>query len=308
MGDHQRAAALNRARQKRHRERLRTPEIIEEDMTVDILKRNGYAVDTAGMIEPYRRHAVDALVSWDRDIVPSRPLRYGHQHLAIIQINTSDAKLVDAVVTALDEPGALVGANDAGAVLVFRIGDSGYGFEVGTPPTAAHEFVTSDGKAGLFTATAHAEPLNTAAYEWRDGRSPMSVHAMLLPVMHLDVAQAACGAVEEYLRENGGRFGPVPPETFSERVMRERAERKAAGIVDEPPETPEEAQERADDALVKAHPTLRPTDGIQGLHVDQARKRIEGRKAAKAAEKKQQADAAAKAKFKELQAKLGNVT
>lgn len=300
MGDRQREAALNRARVQRHREKLRTPEVIEEDQTMDILKRQGYAVDAAGMIEPYRRHESDRLVSWDRGLVPSRPLRYGHQHLAIIRIDTSESKLVDAVVTALDEPGALVGANDAGAVLVFRIGDSGYGFEVGTPPAAAHEFVTSDGKAGLFTATAHAQPLDVAAFTWRDERSPLNTHLMLLPHMHLEISQNAHAAVGAFLQKNGGRFGPLTlPETPMERMLREY---RARGPVVEI--TPEEA----DEALVAANPDLRPTDGIQGLHVDQARKRIEGREAAKAAEKKQQADAATKARFKEIQAKLGNVT
>jgi hypothetical protein len=301
----QREAALNRARVAKHRVKMRTPEVIEEDRTMEILKRQGYAVDTDGMIEPYRRHESDALVSWDRGLVPSRPLRYSHQHLAVIQINTSDSKLVDAVVATVDEPCALVGISKAGAVLVLRIGDSGYGFEIGSPPTAAHEFVTSDGKAGLFTATAYAQPLDVAAYVWRDERSPLNTHVMMLPPMHLDIAQAASGAVGDYLRDNGGRWGPLvlPEDPMQASIRRGRALMAARAET-----TPEEAAARADEALLATHPTLRPTDGIHGLHVDQARQRIEGRKAAKAAEKKQQADAAAKAKFKELQARLGNPT
>jgi hypothetical protein len=268
---------------------------VQEDQTMDILRRQGYSVSDVGLILPYLRHPSDALVSWDRG-VPSRPLRWGHTHLGVIRIDTSDAKLVDAVVTALDEPGALVGTKGTGAVFVFRIGDA-YGFEVGTPTQAAHEFVTSDGKAGLFTSSGSALTVDVAAFTWKDGRSPLTVHVMLLPPMHLDVAQAACGAVSEYLRENGGRFGPVPPEDPTQRMLREWRARRAAGVVDE---TPEEAAAREDEALVVANPGLRPTDGIQGLHVDQARKRIEGREAAKSAEKKQQADAAAKAKLKAL--------
>jgi hypothetical protein len=299
MGKEQREAALNRARVAKHREKLRTPEVIEEDQTMDILKRQGYAVDTDGMIEPYRRHESDALVSWDRGLVPSRPLRYSHQHLAVIQINTSDSKLIAAVIAAVDEPGCLVGTSKAGAVLLFRAGP-GYGFEVGSPPQAAHEFVTSDGKAGLFTATAYAQPLDVAAYVWSNERTPLNTPLLLLPPMYVDIAQAAFDAVGVYLRQNGGRFGPLTlPESPLERIMREQAARGPVAEI-----TPEEADER----LVAAHPDLRPTDGIQGLHVDQARKRIEGRKAAANAEKKQQADAAAKANFKELQARLGNVT
>jgi hypothetical protein len=289
---------------RKMRARLATPEVIEEDQTMEILRRNSYAIDTAGMIEPYRRHPSDALVSWDRGLVPSRPLRYRHSHLGIIRIATSDAKLVDAVVTALDEPGALVGISKAGAVLVFRIGDA-YGFEVGSPPAAAHEFVTSDGKAGLFTATVYAEPLDVAAYVWRDERSPLNTHVMMLPPMHLDVAETAWDAVGVYLRENSGRWGPLvlPEDPMQASIRRGRAIMAARAAI-----SPEEAEARADEALVAANPDLRPTDGIQGLHVDAARKRIEGRKAAKAAEKKQQADAAAKVKFKELQARLGNPT
>jgi hypothetical protein len=298
MGKEQREAALNRARGAKHREKLRTPEVIDGDETMEI-KRNGYAVDTAGNIEPYRRHNSDALVSWDRGLVPSRPLRYGHQHLAVIQINTSDSKLIAAVIAAVDEPGCLVGTSKAGAVLLFRAGP-GYGFEVGSPPQAAHEFVTSDGKAGLFTATAYAQSLDVTSWVWRDDRSPMNTHLMLLPPMYVDISQAAFDALGVYLRQTGGRLGPLTlPETPMERMLREY---RARGPVVEI--TPEEA----DEALVVANPGLRPTDGILGLHVDAARKRIESREAAKAAEKKLQADAAAKAKFKELQARLGNVT
>jgi hypothetical protein len=287
---------------RKMRARLAAPESIEEDMTHDILRRNGYAVDTAGMIELDRHHSSDALVSWDRG-TPSRALRYGHQHLAVIQINTSDAKLIDAVVAALDDEPCLVGANDAGAVLVFRVGPS---YAVDSSPQAADEFVTADGKPGLLTTDAQA--IDVAAYAWRHERSPLSTHLMLLPPMHADIVQAASGVVSVYLRQNGGRFGPLTlPESPFERRVRENRARIAAGVVDETP-TPEEAAALADEALVAAHPDIRPTDGVHGLAVDAARKRIEGRKAEKIAEKKQQATVAAKAKMKELQALAGNAT
>ena len=187
MGNRQREAALNRARVQRHRDKLRTPEIIEEDMTHDILRRNGYAVDTAGMIELDRHHPSDALVSWNRG-VPSRALRYGHTHLGIIRIDTSDAKLIDAVVAALDDEPCLVGANVAGAVLVFRMGPS---YAVDSSPQAADEFVTADGKPGLLTTDAQA--IDVAAYAWRHERSPLNTHLMLLPPMHADIVQAEIG-------------------------------------------------------------------------------------------------------------------
>jgi hypothetical protein len=279
---------------------LAAPEIIEEDQTMDILRRNGFAVDTGGMIEPYRRHASDALISWDRG-TPSRPLRFGHTHLGVIRIDANDSKLIAAVVAAVDEPGCLVGTSKADAVLVFRIGLS-YAFEVGSPPQAAHEFVTADAKAGLFRTDTQA--LDVAAYTWLNERSPLNTPLMLLPPMHADISWSAFDALRTFVEANGGRFGPVPPEGPIERMLRERAERRAAGVVDEPEETDEEKDER----LVAANPDLRPTDGIRGLHVDAARKRIEARKEAERATKKQQAAAAAKAKLKELQARLGNAT
>ena len=157
----------------------------------------------------------------------------------------------------------MVGTNDAGAVLVFRIGGA-YGFEVSTPPAAAHEFVSA-GKAGLFTSTVNAEPLNTAAYEWRDGRSPLTVHVMLLPPIHVEIAETAFDALTTYLKENSGRLGPLTlPETPMDRMLREYRERGPRVEM-----TPEEA----DKALVARNPDLRATDvACQGLHMDAARK------------------------------------
>jgi hypothetical protein len=295
----------SKERTRRYRERLAMPEVIEEDQTMEILRRNGYAVDTAGMIEPYRRHPSDALVSWDRGM-PSRALRYGHTHLGVIRIDTGEssqrAALIAAVVAAVDEPACLVGTSKASVVLVFRIGDS-YEFQTrqgsGIPTQGAHEFVL-DAKPGLFTATADAQPLDVAAYVWLNERSPLNTPHYALPPMHADISQSAFDAVGVFLRQNGGRFGPLAlPETPLERIMREQAARGPVAEI-----TPEEADER----LVAANPNLRPTDGVQGLLVDAARKRIEGRKEAKTAEKKQQATTAAKAKMKELQALAGNPT
>jgi hypothetical protein len=261
---------------RKMRARLAAPEIIEEDQTMEVLRRNGYAVDTAGNIEPYRRHPSDALVSWDRG-TPSRSLRYGHQHLAVIRIDTSESKLIDAVVAAVDEP-CLVGTNDAGAVLVFRVGPS---YAVGGSLQAAEEFVTADGKPGLFT-TADTSPLDVAAFTWRNERSPLNTPLMLLPPMYVDITQAASGAVGVFLRENGGRWGPaVLPESPMERLLREQAARGPAVEI-----TPEEADEK----LVAANPNLRPTDGTLGIRVSQARARIADRKQeAQSAEKTQKA-------------------
>lgn len=302
----QREAALNRARVQRHREKLRTPEIIEEDMTMEILRRNGYAVDTAGMIEPCRggRPVPNSL---------GPTPRWTHTHIAVVRIGASEspqrAALIAAVVAAVDEPGCLVGTGKDGAVLVFRISGDGYAFEPRygyASAQAEYEFML-DAKPGLFATV--GGPLDVAAYTWLNERSPLNTPLMMLPPIHTDISQSALYALSDFMKANGGRFGPEQPEGPIERLMRERAERRAAGtLVDEPEETDEEAAARADDALVKANPNLRPTDGIQGLRVDAARKRIEGRKEAERAEKERKKVAAGKAKMKELQAQAGNPT
>ncbi|HEX3912223.1 MAG TPA: hypothetical protein VHW71_01840 [Steroidobacteraceae bacterium] len=306
MGNRQREAALNRARVQRHRDKLRTPESIIEDDTMEILRRNGYAVDTAGRIETCRggRPVPNSLVPTPR---------WTHTHIAVVRIGISESPqcgaLVAAVVAAVDEPGCLVGTGKDGAVLVFRISGDSYAFEPRygyAPAQTEYEFML-DAKPGLFTTV--GGPLDVAAYTWLNERSPANTPLMLLPPIHTDISQSALYTLSTFVRANGGRFGAEQPETLVERVTRERAERRAAGIlVDEPKETDEEAQARADDALVAANPDLRPTDGSHALAVDAARKRIEGRKAAMRAEKEQKKAAASKAKMKEIQAQLGNVT
>jgi hypothetical protein len=284
---------------RKMRARLATPEVIEEDQTMEILRRNGYAIDTAGNIEPCR----------GGQPVPNaygpKP-RWAHTHLAVVSILTSEssqrAALIAAVVAAVEEPGALVGTGKDGAVLVFRITADSYAFEARdgcSPQQATHEFALA-GKPGIFTATADALAFDPAAYVWSNERSPLNTPRWALPPMHPAVSQSALDALRTFVVANGGRFGPVLPEGPIERMLRERAERKAAGVVDEPEETPEEAEARADERLVAAAPDLRPSDGVHGLRVSQARARIANRKRPEQAAKTSVEAAGNKAKLKAL--------
>jgi hypothetical protein len=283
---------------RKMRARLATPEVIEEDQTMEILRRNGYAIDTAGKIDPRR----------GGQPVPNaygpKP-RWAHTHLAVVSILTSEssqrAALIAAVVAAVDEPGCLVGTGKDGAVLVFRISGDSYAFEPRygyAPAQTEYEFML-DAKPGLFTTV--GGPLDVSAYVWSNERSPLSTPLMLLPPIHTDISQSALYALSDFVKANGGRFGAEQPEGPIDRLVRERAERRAAGtLVDEPKETPEEAEARADDALVKANPDLRPTDGTQGLRVSQARARIAKRKGPEHAAKTSVEAAGNKAKLKAL--------
>jgi hypothetical protein len=296
MSEKQRLDALNRARVERHRVKLRTPEIIEEDETMEILKRQGYAVSESGLVEVCRGGRPAPMAHGGTP-------RWAHTHVAVVRLHVGEssqrAALIAAVVAAVDEPGALVGTGKDGAVLVFRIAGDRYAFEARdgySPPAACHEFVLNE-KSGLFATD--ASPLDVAAFVWKDDRSPLNTPVMLLPPIHVEIAQAAFDAVGVYLRENGGRFGPlVLPESQMEKMLREGRARIAAGPVDESPEA-------VDAALVAANPDLSQGDGHMGLAVHQARTRIAERKATERAAKKAERE---KTKLKELQALMGNPT
>jgi hypothetical protein len=225
--------------------------------------------------------------------------RFKHTHLGIMRIDVTESKnaqaLFAAAISAVDEPACLVGTGKAGAVLVFRIGDA-YEFEARdghARPEPRHEFVI-DAAPGMFTATAEAQPFDVSTYVWANDRSPLNTPLMLLPPIHADMAQAAFDAVGVFLRENAGRFGPlVLPEDSMARLLRENAARKASGVVDE---TPEQKDER----LVAAHPASKPSDGVHGLAVAQARARIAARKEAEREAKTQKQAERDKAKLKAL--------
>jgi len=292
MGDPKRAAALNRSRVARHRTKLRTPVEIEEEKMMeanssDALRRNGFAV-TDGLVQPCRGGKPSPMAH-------GTP-RFKHTHLGIVRIDVTESKnaqaLIAAVVSVVDEPACLVGTGKAGAVLIFRIGDN-YEFEprdASTQHRASQEFVLDD-KPGMFTATADAQPLDVSAYVWLNDRSPLNTPIYALPPIHADIVQAPFDALKTF---NGARLGPlVLPESPMERLLREHAERKASGVVDE---TPEQKDER----LVAAHPASKPSDGVHGLAVAQARARIAARKEAEREAKAQKQAERDKAKLKAL--------
>lgn len=225
------------------------------------LIRNGYAVtDDTDVIDTHK--TPDA--------------RWSQTHMALIRID-APKDFTTRVFAAADEPAAIVGVSPTSAVALFKVID-GDRYDMATYPhfrkEERHEFVLPDGKKqGLFTVTSTEQTIDPALFTWRDGRSPLTTRRDELPQLFLDVHQRVYKALDRFLKEAGGRFGPlVVPETPIERFMRERAERKAAGVV----ETPVDADERA----VAANPDLRPSDGHMGVLVDEARKRISKRKSA----------------------------
>jgi hypothetical protein len=230
------------------------------------LLRSGYAVDAAGAIECHRE-----------------PLdRWRHTHLSSVRLTVADTKaaatLISAIIAAVsDEPGEiLIGTSKTDVVLLFKLGST-YNVEVSDGGKKEHEFVFQDAPC-LFIATARRATIATADYTWKDG-SPLTTRLNDLAPLYPNVSHRAYDAVSAFLRENGGRWGPlvIPKnlgELHREKVWAEIAARKAAGIVAGDP------QEIADEKLVAAHPDLRQTDGAHAGLVVAARARIAARKEA----------------------------
>jgi hypothetical protein len=240
------------------------------------LLRNGYAIDAAGAIECHRE-----------------PMeRWQHTHLSSIRLSVADTKaaapLIAAVIAAVsEEPGTvLIGTSKTSVLLVFKVGRAGYNVAHFDGGNVVHELV-HDGKPGLFYATADAEvtegftrvttAFDPGDYAWRENMSPTNTRRSDLAELWPDLSRRAYEAVGAFLHANGaGRWGPlVVPETAFEKSVREIAEKRAAGIV----ETPVDEFERT----VAANPDLRPDDGIFGVIVSEARKRLAARAAARKA-------------------------
>jgi hypothetical protein len=257
------------------------------------LLRGGYAVSAAGVIECHR--AVNG------DTASGNVLaRWRHTHLASIRL-TVDTKTAAALISAVfaavsEEPGEiLVGTSKTDVLLLFKLGST-YNVEVRDGWNTVQPFVYQDA-GGLFFATADAKvttvgyttvdtAFNVGDYVWRADRSPLNTRLNDLAPLYPDISQRAYDAVGAFLRENGGRWGPlaIPKnrlELLIEQSRAERAARAAAGIVEE-----EDTPESADAKLVAAHPDLRATDGPIGVLVHEARRRVDARKEAARLEKK----------------------
>jgi len=113
-------------------------------------------------------------------------------------------------------------------------------------------------------ATAYGQTIDVAAYQWHGNRSPLTIRRDELPTLFGDVSQRAFDAIDRLLPEYGGRFGSlVTEECAFDREVRERLERRAAGIVE--PVVDE------DELLVAKNPTLDYRSGVFGGLVAAAR-------------------------------------
>jgi hypothetical protein len=265
------------------------------------LTRNGFALNAASAIELRRGEHLTLE-------------RHRHTHIACIRltVDTKNASaLISAVIAAVsDEPGEiLVGTSKIDVLLLFKLGRT-YNVEVRDGGSTEHQFVFRDA-AGLFFATSDAEvgtfprvstAFDPTGYTWRDNLSPLNTRRDALAPLYPDVSKRAYDAVGAFLRENGGRWGPLvipklPWELKLEQSRAERAARTAAGIVEE-----EDTPESADEKLVAANPDLRQTDGAYAGLVVAARARIADRKATARAEAKrvEQEEKGAKARAKAM--------
>jgi hypothetical protein len=223
------------------------------------LRQNSFAVSADGHIET--RREPDA--------------RWSATHLAVLRID-APKEFTNKVLSALDEPAAIVGVSPTSTVALFKVIDGGR-YDRATYEhfrKEQHEDFVLNGKTqGLFTVTSAAQTIDPAGFVWKDGRSPITTHRDQLPQLFRDTQERFYAELERLLKEGGHRTGPlVVPETAFEKSVREIAEKRAAGIV----ETPVDEDERT----VAANPDLRPDDGIFGVIVSEARKRIAARKAA----------------------------
>lgn len=239
-------------------------------MSTKTLRINGYGVNAAGSIECVRELDADIVVNGIH-MSGSRRGRYAHEHCAVIRLDVGDSKAAKEfaakVVAAIEEPAALVGVGRSGSVLLFRVGAS---YDVEHAHQAQHPFAF-DGKQSAFVAAAAGQTLDVAAYQWKDGRSPLTVACAALPPLYSDISTRAYEALDGLLPAHGGRWGSVTEqEPVEVRVLRQFRERKAAGLVDAPVDE--------DARLVARHPMLRPTDGVLGQFVAAARQRLARRR------------------------------
>jgi hypothetical protein len=235
----------------------------------DQLIRNAYACDAAGNLET--RKNPDA--------------RWSFSHLAVLRID-APKDFTNKVLSALDEPAAIVGVSSGSAVALFKVIDGGR-YDMATYPhfrkDEREEFVLNGKTQGVFTVTSTPQTIDVAAFTWKDGRSPLTVRRDDLPQLFLDVQQRVYAELDRLLKEGGHRFGPLSaPETVLERMVRENAERRAAGIV----ETPVDEDEKL---VAGADPNLRAGDGIFPMLVAEARKRLASRREAARAAAEQSA-------------------
>jgi hypothetical protein len=235
----------------------------------DQLIRNAYACDVSGNLETHK--------------IPDA--RWDFSHLAVLRID-APKEFTNKVLSALDEPAAIVGVSSTSTVALFKVIDGGR-YDMATFPhfrkEEREEFVLNGKTQGLFTVTSIAQLIDVNSHAWRDGRSPLTVRRDDLPQLFRDTQERVYAELDRLLKEGGHRHGPLivektPFELSVEQAMHERAARAAAGIAEEDP------QEAADNQIVAgADVNLRAGDGIFPMLIAEARKRIAARLAARKA-------------------------
>jgi len=183
------------------------------------LRLNGYGVNPAGHI----------FVSREPDY------RYAHERLGVFVI-TAPKDFAAKIVTALDEPAALVGVSSYLTVALFRFKSH---------IRARLEFIVA-GRQGFILVNDGAAPVDVGAYSWAAGRSPLTVSYSQLPPLFEDHVESMTRAVTEF----GATLGSLPT---PEEIERQKAfeDRVAHTKILTEAELAEVFQAREDERIVK---------------------------------------------------------
>lgn len=196
-------------------------------------------------------------------------VRFAHERTGLLKIEISrdskDARaVVDAVISAIDEPRALLGRDRRGGVVLFFRVETGVN-------NSLSDLALRSGEEIVITFGSEGQALNPDSYTWQKNRSPYDVPRDSLPPLHSDHWQDA----ERAAWTAGAR---LPEEIARERATEERiAQFKAdlaAGRVKL--KTPEELQAAKDEEIVEANKDrdLASSDGWGSQMILAARGRL----------------------------------
>ena len=249
------------------------------------LRLRGYSVTSNGHIDC---HAAGAIDRNKIDQSHRRP-RFEQEHCALIRID-GPREVCEKLIEAADSPRALAGFSKTGAVLLFRHDNKAQSIRV-TDVNLAHQEIFQYAVRGsservVITIKSEGMTVDTAAYTWPAGRSPLELQRDFLPILTSDVCDLVVKAAANAATLSDDTEQATRDEAFAERAAKYKAD-LAAGLIKI--ETPEEAAERADLEIVAAWEG-REIAASDGLHAAQAL-----RARARVADRKKQAERAAEA-------------